>query len=282
MKKKTHTIAAAPKDRSLATRLYLDFTRSTEQTALIMSLLVGQAEQRPGRPSVSLRWARAWAFSSMIGALIDTHSRNRIVHSYPKQAEMAHVWGYLGAPFGQVKRYEKEAAELELVISPVDGLHDLFEGRGGAMSILAGGPPGTFCRPGDTIVISPKARWFWGSNYSYVMTNKELGTAIDGNLLLGPVAFGVYSTWIVGIDYNLGQVYLLNGQGERTVWEISNVDLYLFKDWEVNDTLIMGLNDSWFCWLSSYNHIVVNVNMNHTVRARQISSTPNYRPEATA
>ncbi len=137
-------------------------------------------------------------------------------------------------------------------------------------------------RPGDTIVISPKGRWLWGSNYSYVMTNKDLGTAIDVNLFLGPIAFGNYSTWIVGIDYNLGQIYLLNGQGERTVWEISNVDLYLFKDWEVNDTLIMGLNDSWFWWLSSYNHIVVNVNMNHTVRARQISSTPNYRPEATA
>ena len=129
---------------------------------------------------------------------------------------------------------------------------------------------------GDTIVITPKGRWIWGSNYSYVMTNKDLGTSIDVNLFLGPVAFGNYSTWIVGIDKNLGQIYLLNGQGERTVWEVSNVDLYLFQDWEVNDTLIVGQNDSWLWWFSSYNHIILNVNMNHNVRARQMSSNPNY------
>ena len=131
-------------------------------------------------------------------------------------------------------------------------------------------------RSGDAIVISPKGRWLWGSNYAYIMTNKTLGTSVDVNLFLGPIAFGSYSTWIIGIDQNNGQVYLLNGQGERTIWEISNVDLYLFKDWEVNDTLIIGQNDSWLWWFSSYNHILVNVNMNHFVRARQISSTPHY------
>jgi hypothetical protein len=132
-------------------------------------------------------------------------------------------------------------------------------------------------RPSDTIVVSPKGRWLWGSNYSYVMVNKDLGSSIDVNLFLGPVAFGNFSTWIVGIDQNNGHIYLLNGMGERTVWEISNVDLYLFKDWEVNDTLIVGQNDSWFWWFSSYNHILINVNMNHFVRARQISGSSVYR-----
>ncbi|MDN3506382.1 MAG: hypothetical protein P0S96_04035 [Simkaniaceae bacterium] len=132
-------------------------------------------------------------------------------------------------------------------------------------------------RSGDTIVITPKGRWFWGSNYSYVMTNKDLGDSLDVNLFLGPIAFGSYSTWIVGVDPNLGQIYMLNGAGERSVWEISNVDLYLFKEWEINDTLLVGQNDSWLWWFSSYNHILVNVNMNHHVRARQISSNSNYR-----
>jgi|GEM_PF-1538031 len=132
-------------------------------------------------------------------------------------------------------------------------------------------------RSGDTIVIAPKGRWLWGSNYSYVMTNKDLGNSIDVNLFLGPIAFGSYSTWIVGVDQNLGQIYVLNGQGERGVWEISNVDLYLFKEWEINDTLVVGQNDSWLWWFSSFNHIIVNVNMNHNVRARQISSNSNYR-----
>lgn len=132
-------------------------------------------------------------------------------------------------------------------------------------------------RPDDVVVIAPKGKWIWGSNYSYVMTNKDLGASVDVNLFLGPVAHGSLSTWIVGIDQNNGQVYVLNGQQERSVWEISNVDLYLFKNWEVNDTLIVGVNDSWMWWFSSYNHILINVNMNHYVRARQVSSSPVYR-----
>lgn len=132
-------------------------------------------------------------------------------------------------------------------------------------------------RPGDTLVIAPMGGWLWGSNYGYVLTNKDLGTSISVNPFLGPIAFGPLTTWIVGIDYNISQVYLLNGQGERTVWEVSNTDQYLFKEWAVNDTIIVGENSSWLWWFSSYNHIMINVNMNHNVRARQVSSSPNFR-----
>ncbi len=131
-------------------------------------------------------------------------------------------------------------------------------------------------RPGDVVVITPKGKWLWGSNYSYVMTNKQLGSSVDVNLFLGPIAFGSLSTWVVGIDMVNKQIYVLNGDGERSVWEISNVDEYLFKEWEVNDTLIVGENDSWLWWFSSYNNILINVNMNHHVRAKQISSSTNY------
>lgn len=128
--------------------------------------------------------------------------------------------------------------------------------------------------PGENLVISPKGRWIWGSNYSYVITNVDRGTSIDVNLFLGPKDHGEFTTWIVGIDQNNVHVYLMNGRNERTVWEISRADYELFKEWEVNDTLIIGRNDSWYWWLSSFNHILVNVNMNHYVRARQISSNP--------
>jgi len=131
-------------------------------------------------------------------------------------------------------------------------------------------------RPGDVVVITPKGKWLWGSNYSYVMTNKQLGSSVDVNLFLGPIAFGSLSTWVVGIDLMNNHIYVLNGDGERSVWEISNVDEYLFREWEVNDTLIVGENDSWLWWFSTYNNILINVNMNHHVRAKQISSTPNY------
>ncbi|NGX38293.1 MAG: hypothetical protein K1000chlam2_01466 [Chlamydiae bacterium] len=132
-------------------------------------------------------------------------------------------------------------------------------------------------RASDTIVISPKGNWLWSSNYAYVMTNKDLSSSINVNLMLGPIAFGPRSTWIIGLDDNLGQVYVLNGQGDRTVWEVSHTDLYLFKEWQHDDTLIIGENDGWLWWFSAYNCIIINVNSNHFVRARQISSSASKR-----
>ncbi len=130
--------------------------------------------------------------------------------------------------------------------------------------------------PGDTIVLSPKGGMFWGSNFGYILANKSLGSSVSANPYLGPVKFGPNSTWVAGINRTLGQVYLLNGKGDRTVWEVSPSDMYLFKDWAVNDAVIIGENDSWLWWLSSYNSIVFNVNMNHYVRSRQVSSTPHF------
>lgn len=126
-------------------------------------------------------------------------------------------------------------------------------------------------RRDDHIVVSPKGRWFWGSNYCYVLTNKDRNASVDVNLFLGPVAYGERSTWVIGINHVNGQIFVVDGYGNRSTLEVSHVDMYLFRDWEVNDTLIIGQNDSWLWWLSSYNHILINVNMNHYVRARQIS-----------
>jgi hypothetical protein len=132
-------------------------------------------------------------------------------------------------------------------------------------------------KPDDMVLITPKGRWFWGSNYSYVMTNKDIGVSVDVNLFQGPIAFGTNSSWVIGVNQNLGQIYVMNGEGERSVWEISNVDHYLFKEWKVNDTIIMGQNDSWLWWFSSFDHIIVNVNMNHFVRAKQVSANHSFR-----
>lgn len=132
-------------------------------------------------------------------------------------------------------------------------------------------------RHGDAIVVMPKGGSIWDSNYAYTVTNKDLGTSVDVNLFLGPLAFGPYSTWLIGIDLNAGEIYLMNGQGERTVWEVYHKDLrYIKEDWVTNDTVFIGENTSWLWWFSSYNSIIVNVNMNHYVRVRQVSSTPNY------
>ncbi len=133
-------------------------------------------------------------------------------------------------------------------------------------------------RHGDAVVVMPKGGSIWGTNYAYTITNKDLGTSVDVNIFLGPIAFGPYTTWLIGMNPNAGEIYLMNGQGERTVWEVAPSDLYLIKEnWVTNDTLFIGENTSWLWWFSSYNAIIVNVNMNHYVRVRQVSSTPNYK-----
>lgn len=123
---------------------------------------------------------------------------------------------------------------------------------------------------GQKIVITPNQELLSTSHFTYIMNNLDVGDSVKVKLFLGPSAFGPSTTWIVGIDQNLGKVYMINGKGERTIWEVSSSDMYLVKDWKVNDTVILGENDSWLWFFSSYNSIMVNVNMNHFVRAKHI------------
>lgn len=125
-------------------------------------------------------------------------------------------------------------------------------------------------KSGQQIIITPNQQLLLGSHYTYIMTNTEAGDSVKVNLFLGPVAFGYQSAWVVGIDQNLGKIYIINGRGDRTVWEVSNSDMYLVKDWKVNDTVIIGENDSWLWCFSSYKSMLINVNMNHYIRAQQI------------
>lgn len=115
-------------------------------------------------------------------------------------------------------------------------------------------------RLGDSLTITP-TRSFW-SNYNYYITNNATSTYVSANLYIGPVAFGPYTHWIVGMDPTNGHVFLENG----SAWCISCQDAYLFNDWAINDTIILGTNDSWF---TSYDTMLINVNMNHYVRAKQ-------------
>lgn len=122
---------------------------------------------------------------------------------------------------------------------------------------------------GDTVVLSANTGIFGRSGYRFYLTNKSTGAYLYVNPSIGPVEYGPYSTWIAGLDYNGGQVVLVNGQGQRTTFLMHSSDYYLYKDWKINDHVILGSNDSWFWWLSSYDHFILNVDMNHYVRAVQ-------------
>lgn len=103
----------------------------------------------------------------------------------------------------------------------------------------------------DLIVVSPNHAWF--SVYDYVITNQNTGVSVKANLILGPIVDAVYRHWVVAIDYLWDRVWLEDG----SIWTL--FDSSISKQWQVGDTVIIGVNDGWFS--TSYPNILINVNM---------------------
>lgn len=112
----------------------------------------------------------------------------------------------------------------------------------------------------DDIVITPNTSWL--CPYDYYIKNKRTNTHARASLSVGPMVGSPHSHWIIGIDYFGGHVDLQNG----TRWCVSQEDNYILREWSANDYIIFGHNDSWF---SQYTHILINVNMDNSVRAMQ-------------
>lgn len=109
----------------------------------------------------------------------------------------------------------------------------------------------------DCVVISPNDAWF--STYKFLMTNKVTGDAVEVNMVQGPYYNGLASHWVVAVDYYNQQMMLEDG----TLWNISYSDYSVMKYWQVNDTVMIGINTSWF---SSYPNILINVKRLNYVR----------------
>lgn len=107
--------------------------------------------------------------------------------------------------------------------------------------------------PSDLIVITPNHSWF--SVYNFRLTNQNTGVSVESNLNLGPIYNGPFTHWIVSIDYYHDVVYLEDG----SVWNMSYYDGSIVRKWVVNDTVIIGINDSWLS--ATRPNILINVNM---------------------
>lgn len=112
----------------------------------------------------------------------------------------------------------------------------------------------------DSLVITPNYSWF--SSYDYYITNKSNNTYVKANLSIGPLSYGKFSHWIVDIDFFGGHIFLEN----QMIWCFNIQDSYIVKDWALNDHVIIGTYDS---WLSPYDHILINVNMDDHARVKQ-------------
>lgn len=122
-------------------------------------------------------------------------------------------------------------------------------------------------RPGDCLVITRNNPWYKKPNHLFFINNETTKEHVRANLVVGPFAFGEYTYWVEGIDRYNGHIFLVNGQGTRTSWCVGDADLLFFDDWAVNDTIVIGVNDTWF---TSHPSLLINVNMASMVMAKQI------------
>lgn len=116
-------------------------------------------------------------------------------------------------------------------------------------------------RSNDPLIITQNTRWFSNSNYRII--NKSNGSSLEANPYLGPIKDGPYTRYIVSIDFDRREIQL----SDNTHWEISYLDTIAFRNhWALSDAVIIGSNSGWD---SSCEAILINVNVNHFVRAKQ-------------
>ncbi len=128
----------------------LDLTRCTEQTAILASMLMGRGigghdteDRGMYRPTVGRLVLR-----TLLGYLADSYFNisfaelQRTDAFYHKPDYTRQIW----KPFYELLESRKPSdLDIEVLAIPIDGLGDMLRGYTGAVSLLAGGPPGSFC-----------------------------------------------------------------------------------------------------------------------------------------
>lgn len=115
----------------------------------------------------------------------------------------------------------------------------------------------------DPLVITQNNRWF--TKYNYLIINKNDGSKVEARLFLGPLEESTEARYIVSIDKDLSVISL----DDHSHWEISYLDKSIFKNWLLDDYIIIGTNSNTSFWDSDKDAMLINVNMNNSVRAKQ-------------
>lgn len=111
----------------------------------------------------------------------------------------------------------------------------------------------------DRLIITANHELF--SSYDYRINNEVTGHTVAANLVTAPYYNGLYTHWIVGIDYVHKKICLEDG----SIWSISVWDGVELNRMELEDTIIIGTNDSWF--QASCPNILINVETMEYVKA---------------
>ena len=111
----------------------------------------------------------------------------------------------------------------------------------------------------DLLVVTPNHDWF--SSYMFKITNQNTGVAVRCNLDIKPVYNGLYTHWITAINYYTQEICLEDG----SIWSVTGFDSSTFSGWQLNDTIIIGVNDGFLS--SSKENILINAETLTYVRA---------------
>lgn len=115
----------------------------------------------------------------------------------------------------------------------------------------------------DILTLTANHSWFSGE-YLFRITNISQNESLEVKLSRKPDYNGLSTYWIVAIDYVSQQLHLNDG----SIWNLSSFHYMTFKDWMVNDTIILGHNEG-FC-AKTWSNILVNCDTNSYVEARCI------------
>lgn len=116
-------------------------------------------------------------------------------------------------------------------------------------------------RPNHLLIITQNSRWF--SSYRYKIVNLSLSESVEADLSLGPLEHGIYTCFITAIDYKAKQILLSN----NTRWQATSSDASIFRQWKMHDAVIIGQNTG---KQDSYSGLLINVNMNNYLRAKDL------------
>ncbi len=105
------------------------------------------------------------------------------------------------------------------------------------------------------------------ANYGYCLvhqyrSHKIRAIYVRANLVKPPEKGSTYAVTLTGFDTN-AKIYLSNG----TIWKVSSDDRDLTRDWQLDDSIIVGKNTEWF---TNNTHILIHASTNTFVRVERI------------
>lgn len=117
-------------------------------------------------------------------------------------------------------------------------------------------------RLNDPITISQNASWFGAAEYKIINLNDNSYVEVRGHK--GPKKNGNFTRYIRSLNWDTYQITL----NDNSSWQMSSWDfLWINREWALNDCIIIGVNSSWD---NSTPAILINVNLNKFVRAKQL------------